>query len=239
MRRPEVAFGGSAVCPWQLLVCDCGRLGVIGRNGNKRGGGESGKGIEKDNLKDWIFAATQWMRRRNRWKIWSKKENERTNELVPNIKKKKKTPKNSKRSDNTFRCKIPKIVLVMSLEYTPVKHKHTVIDLFNVCSNHEPLHYQNNLQFMILTYLWPWSRSSKPVRIARPEPGYNDAKFERPHLNSAPPVNHPASHPHRKPWSISRVLVVHPPNLCSESTDHRSYTQLSIHPVNHDETTEY
>ena len=36
--------------------------------------------------------------------------------------------------------------------------KHTVLDLFHVCSNHASLNYcgqesKNNLQFMILTYL--------------------------------------------------------------------------------------
>ena len=36
--------------------------------------------------------------------------------------------------------------------------KHTVLDLFHVCSNHEPSNNcgqesKNNLQFMILTYL--------------------------------------------------------------------------------------
>ena len=41
--------------------------------------------------------------------------------------------------------------------------RHTVLDLFEVCSNHAPLNYsgqefQNNLQFMILTYVWPWNK---------------------------------------------------------------------------------
>ena len=36
--------------------------------------------------------------------------------------------------------------------------KHTVLDLFNICSNHAPQNYtgqesKNNLRFMILTYL--------------------------------------------------------------------------------------
>ena len=41
--------------------------------------------------------------------------------------------------------------------------KQTVHDLFNVCSNHASLNYseqesKNNLQFMILTYRWPWNK---------------------------------------------------------------------------------
>ena len=57
-------------------------------------------------------------------------------------------------------AKWQKIVFVMFLKYTPVTKKHTVLDLFNACSNHEPLKYsgkesRNNLQFMILTYLRP------------------------------------------------------------------------------------
>ena len=44
--------------------------------------------------------------------------------------------------------------------------KHTVLDLSNVCRNHGPLHYsgqesQNNLQFIVLTYLWPWNKVTK------------------------------------------------------------------------------
>ena len=58
----------------------------------------------------------------------------------------------------TFKCKVTKIVLVMSLRYTPLTQSYTVLHLFNVCSNHATLKYSgqkstNNLQFIILTYL--------------------------------------------------------------------------------------
>ena len=38
-----------------------------------------------------------------------------------------------------------------------------MFDLFDVCSNHAPLNYmgqnsKNNLQSIILTYLWPWNK---------------------------------------------------------------------------------
>ena len=58
----------------------------------------------------------------------------------------------------TFKCKVTKIMLVMSLKIHTSHTKHTVLDLFHVCSNHALLHYseqvsKNNLQFMNLTYL--------------------------------------------------------------------------------------
>ena len=67
----------------------------------------------------------------------------------------------------TLKCRITKIISVMSLKYMLVT-QHTVLDLFKVCSNHAPLNYSGqeseiNLQFMILTYLWPWN-----VKVIKP-----------------------------------------------------------------------
>ena len=62
-----------------------------------------------------------------------------------------------------------KIVFILYFKYIPVTLKHTVLDLFNVCSNHATLNYsgqefKHNLQFMILTYLWPWNK----VKVIKP-----------------------------------------------------------------------
>ena len=48
--------------------------------------------------------------------------------------------------------------------------KHTVLDLSNVRSNHAPLNYsgqesEKNLQFMILTYLWPWNKVKVNAKV--------------------------------------------------------------------------
>ena len=92
----------------------------------------------------------------------------------------------------TFKCKITKILFVMSLKiHTSLcPTQHTVFNL-SVCSNHAPLNYsgwesKNNLQFMILTHLWPWkrSRSSNLYKLVDPKQGNHNAKFEKPHLNS-------------------------------------------------------
>ena len=47
------------------------------------------------------------------------------------------------------------------------------------CSGQES---ENNLQFMILTYLWSWQKVKviKPGTMLDPEQGYNHAKVERP-----------------------------------------------------------
>ena len=70
--------------------------------------------------------------------------------------------------------------------------KHTVLNLFNVCSNHAPWNNswqesKPNLQFIILTHLWPWNK----VKVIKsgmnswtPEQGYNHANFERLPWNS-------------------------------------------------------
>ena len=52
-----------------------------------------------------------------------------------------------------FMWKITKIVLVLSLKYAP--YKHTVLDLFNMCSIHAPLNYSAPLNF----------KPSQPQRI--------------------------------------------------------------------------
>ena len=64
--------------------------------------------------------------------------------------------------------------------------KHNVLDLFNVCSNHAPFNYsgqesKNNLQFMILTYLWPWNKVKVIktwYKLLDREQSYNQSKFE-------------------------------------------------------------
>ena len=86
-----------------------------------------------------------------------------------------------------FKCKITKLLLVMSLRYTPVKKTTTnktkqnkktttkkpkVLDLFHVCNKRAPLNYsrqdsKNNLQFVILTYMRPWNMV-KILWITRP-----------------------------------------------------------------------
>ena len=52
----------------------------------------------------------------------------------------------SKRSDDShssakLQQQQQQIVSVMSLEYTQVTKQRTVLDLFNVCSNHAPFNY--------------------------------------------------------------------------------------------------
>ena len=81
---------------------------------------------------------------------------------------------------------------LMSLKYTP-DTKHIVFDLFIVTTMQHWLYYsggksKNNLQLMILTYLWPWNKVKviKLVRIARPRARFNQAKFERLPLNNVP-----------------------------------------------------
>ena len=59
----------------------------------------------------------------------------------------------------TFKCKTGENMLgITSIKYTPVKKKHTVLDLFNLCSNHAPFKLvdedlKNDFQFTNLTYL--------------------------------------------------------------------------------------
>ena len=65
----------------------------------------------------------------------------------------------------TFKCKITKITLVMSLKYTSM----TQSKLCLMCSNHAPLNYsgwesKSNLRLKILTYLWPWNM----VKVIKP-----------------------------------------------------------------------
>ena len=52
----------------------------------------------------------------------------------------------------TFKCKITKIVLVMSLKYTPVTQSLMYLDLFNVSSTHAPLNYSGQESKINLVY---------------------------------------------------------------------------------------
>ena len=75
------------------------------------------------------------------------------------------TNKKSKHSDDSHSS--AKIMLVSKIHTSHTKH--TVLELFDMCSNHAPLNYsgqesKNNLQFIILTHLWPWNR----VKIINP-----------------------------------------------------------------------
>ena len=63
----------------------------------------------------------------------------------------------------TFKCKITKNHVSYVSEIHTSNTKHTVLVLFNVCCNHAPLNYsgpesKKKLQFVILTYLWPWNK---------------------------------------------------------------------------------
>ena len=73
----------------------------------------------------------------------------------------------------TVKCKITKIVLY--LLNTHQSHK-------TYCA----WSLKNNLQFIILIYLWPWNKVSHQTRyeLLDPKQGYYHAKFERPPLNS-------------------------------------------------------
>ena len=105
-------------------------------------------------------------------------------------KNKKKQQEQQTLKQLTFKYKITKIVLVTSFKTHISNPKHTVLDLFTVCSNHAPLNYigqetKNNLQFMSLTYLWLWNSQSHQTwyELLDPEQGYNHAKFEGPPIN--------------------------------------------------------
>ena len=69
----------------------------------------------------------------------------------------------------TFKSKIAKIMLVMSLKYTPVTQSILCLNfLMCVATMHHKttVHKsKNNLQLMFLTYLWPWNMVEviKPV----------------------------------------------------------------------------
>ena len=69
--------------------------------------------------------------------------------------------KKSKRSDDSHSSAKLQKSRVSYVSYIHTSYtKHTVLDLSNVRSNHAPLNYsgqesEKNLQFMILTYLWP------------------------------------------------------------------------------------
>ena len=82
----------------------------------------------------------------------------------------------------TFKWKITKIVLVMSLKHTPVTQSILCL-IFLRYSEEES---KNNLQFMILTYMWPWNK----VKLIKSDiKCWNLSKaiitkFDRPPLNS-------------------------------------------------------
>ena len=118
----------------------------------------------------------------------------------------------------TFKCKI-NINHVSYLHWIHTSHtKHTVLDLSNVCSNHAPLNYtgqesENNLQFMIHTYLWPWNKvkSSNLVWIVRPQSRLWSSKVWKSFLKQCPPKSQCQSfcqirkHVNYLPWIRAKV----------------------------------
>ena len=88
-----------------------------------------------------------------------------------------------------------------------------MLDLINVRSNHAPLTYsgqdaKNTLQFMILTYLWPWNKVK--VWIARPWTRLYSHKVWKTYLKQHSPKN--------QHWSFYQIRkhINHLTWMCAE-----------------------
>ena len=90
-------------------------------------------------------------------------------QLVVMVNSKEKNKDNKCRDDSHSSAKLQKLSQLCRLFIHNSHTKHTVLDLFNVCSNHALINSsgqesKNNLHFMILTYLWAWNK----VKITKP-----------------------------------------------------------------------
>ena len=90
----------------------------------------------------------------------------------------------------TFKCKIETMMLVMSLKYTPVTQRILCLIFFRYVRAKQQLNYsrqESEKQFAV--YVSETSVTLKQgqqnwYKLVDPKQGYNNAKFEKPCLNS-------------------------------------------------------